>query len=282
MTIRECREQTKEILNPVIGDEAQVATDILLAFYLSTERAVLLAHLDDEAPSALPYQLADAVNKIGAGMPLQYVLGSCWFYGLEVKVGPGCFIPRSDTEILAKAAIGILKSGGSFVELCAGSGCVSMAIAENVEGVCGTAAELSLKALPYTEANLEKYPNIKVKRADVLDPDELAALADEWGSGFDLLVCNPPYIPTADIPNLSIQVQYEPETALDGGENGLKYYRYIIANADLIMKEKHRILFEVGIGQAPLVASMLKVMGYAVAVFKDYGGIERVVLGEKL
>lgn len=281
MTVRECREQTKEILETVLGDEAQVATDILLSHYLGTERAVLLAHLDDAAPDGLPYLLADAVNKIGAGIPIQYVLGSCWFYGLEVKVGPGCFIPRSDTEILAKAAIGILNGGGSFVELCAGSGCVSMAIAENVKGVRGAAAELSLKALPYTEANLEKYPNIKVKRVDVLDPDELASLSDEWGEGFDLLVCNPPYIPTADIQNLSIQVQYEPETALDGGENGLKYYRYIIANADLIMKEKHRILFEVGIGQAPLVAEMLKVMGYSVAIFKDYGGIERVVLGDK-
>lgn len=281
MTVRECREQTKEILETVLGDEAQVATDILLSHYLGAERAVLLAHLDDVAPDGLPYLLADAVNKIGAGIPIQYVLGSCWFYGLEVKVGPGCFIPRSDTEILAKAAIGILNGGGSFVELCAGSGCVSMAIAENVKGVRGAAAELSLKALPYTEANLEKYPNIKVKRVDVLDPDELASLSDEWGEGFDLLVCNPPYIPTADIQNLSIQVQYEPETALDGGENGLKYYRYIIANADLIMKEKHRILFEVGIGQAPLVAEMLKVMGYSVAIFKDYGGIERVVLGDK-
>lgn len=281
MTVRECREQTKEILETVLGDEAQVATDILLSHYLGAERAVLLAHLDDAAPDGLPYLLADAVNKISAGIPIQYVLGSCWFYGLEVKVGPGCFIPRSDTEILAKAAIGILNGGGSFVELCAGSGCVSMAIAENVKGVRGAAAELSLKALPYTEANLEKYPNIKVKRVDVLDPDELASLSDEWGEGFDLLVCNPPYIPTADIQNLSIQVQYEPETALDGGENGLKYYRYIIANADLIMKEKHRILFEVGIGQAPLVAEMLKVMGYSVAIFKDYGGIERVVLGDK-
>lgn len=281
MTVRECREQTKEILETVLGDEAQVATDILLSHYLGMERAVLLAHLDDVAPDGLPYLLADAVNKIGAGIPIQYVLGSCWFYGLEVKVGPGCFIPRSDTEILAKAAIGILNGGGNFVELCAGSGCVSMAIAENVKGVRGAAAELSLKALPYTEANLEKYPNIKVKRVDVLDPDELASLSDEWGEGFDLLVCNPPYIPTADIQNLSIQVQYEPETALDGGENGLKYYRYIIANADLIMKEKHRILFEVGIGQAPLVAEMLKVMGYSVAIFKDYGGIERVVLGDK-
>lgn len=281
MTVRECREQTKEILDTVVGEEAQIVTDILISHYLGIDRGVLLAQLDNEAPNGLPFLLAEAINKLGAGVPVQYILGSCWFYGLEVKVGPGCFIPRGDTEILAKAAIGLLKDGGTFVELCAGSGCVSMAIAENVENVRGAAAELSLKALPYTEANLEKYPNIKLKRTDVLDPEDLAALADEWGERFDLLVCNPPYIPTDDIQNLDIQVQYEPETALDGGENGLKFYRYIIANADIIMKEKHRILFEVGIGQAPLVAQMLSVMGYSVAIFKDYGSIDRVVLGEK-
>lgn len=281
MTFRECRDETREILTPVFGEETATLTDILLSHYTGVERGKLLTILDTEAPDALPYLLADAINKLGAGMPVQYVMGSCWFYGLEVKVGPGCFIPRSDTEILAKVAIELLKNGGSFIELCAGSGCVSMAIAENTKDVRGTAVELSLKALPYTEANLEKYPNIKVKRGDVLDPDDLNAIYEEWGEGFDLLVCNPPYIPTADIQGLDIQVQYEPETALDGGENGLKYYRYIIANADIIMKEKHRILFEVGIGQAPLVAEMLRVMGYAVAVFKDYGGIERVVLGEK-
>lgn len=281
MTVRECREQTKEILDTVVGEEAQIVTDILISHYLGIDRGVLLAQLDNEAPNGLPFLLAEAINKLGAGVPVQYILGSCWFYGLEVKVGPGCFIPRDDTEILAKAAIGLLKDGGTFVELCAGSGCVSMAIAENVENVRGAAAELSLKALPYTEANLEKYPNIKLKRTDVLDPEDLAALADEWGERFDLLVCNPPYIPTDDIQNLDIQVQYEPETALDGGENGLKFYRYIIANADIIMKEKHRILFEVGIGQAPLVAQMLSVMGYSVAIFKDYGSIDRVVLGEK-
>jgi len=281
MTLRECREETREILGPVFGEEASTLTDILLSHYTGVERSKLLAMLDTEAPDVILYQLADAINKLGAGIPVQYIMGSCWFYGLEVKVGSGCFIPRSDTEILAKVAIELLKNGGSFIELCAGSGCVSMAIAENVKGVRGTAAELSLKALTYTEANLEKYPNVKVKRADVLDHDDLNAIYEEWGEGFDLLVCNPPYIPTADIQNLDVQVQYEPETALDGGENGLKYYRYIIANADIIMKEKHRILFEVGIGQAPLVAEMLRVMGYAVAVFKDYGGIERDVLGEK-
>ncbi len=281
MTVQECRNETKEILLELGNEEADVITDILLAHYLKTDRGTLLASLQKDVPADVPYKLADAINMISAGMPVQYVLGSCWFYGLEVKVGPGCFIPRADTEILAKAAIGLLKKGGSFIELCAGSGCVSMAIAENVSGVKGAAVELSLKALPYTETNLEKYSNIKVKRGDVLDPDDLNAIYEEWGEGFDLLVCNPPYIPTADIAGLEPQVQYEPETALDGGENGLKYYRYIIANADLIMKPSHRILFEVGIGQAAAVSQMLSVMGYAVAVFKDLGGIDRVVLGEK-
>ena len=281
MTIRECRDETCDILKSFGNDEAEVITDIVLAHYLGLDRGRLLTMLDDEAPENLPYLLADAVNMLSMGVPVQYILGSCWFYGLEVKVGQGCFIPRPDTEILAQAAIGLLKNGGCFVELCAGSGCVSMAIAENVPNVRGTAAELSLKALPYTEANLEKYPNIKVKRADVLDPEDLNSLFEEWGEGYDLLVCNPPYIPTADIPNLAPQVQYEPETALDGGENGLKYYRYIIANADLLMKPSHRILFEVGIGQAEAVSKMLSVMGYSVAVLKDLGGIDRVVFGEK-
>lgn len=281
MTLRDCRDETKEVLDTIGNDESAVITDILISHYLGIDRGSLLVSLDDFAPVGLPEYLADAVNKLSVGIPVQYILGSCWFYGLEVKVGQGCFIPRADTEILAKAAIGILKNGGSFIELCAGSGCVSMAIAENVPGVRGTAAELSLKALAYTEANLERYDNIKVKRADVLDPEDLCMLSDEWGEGYDLLVCNPPYIPTDDIQNLDIQVQYEPETALDGGENGLKYYRYIIANADLVMKSSHRILFEVGIGQAPAVSQMLSVMGYAVAVFKDLGGIDRVVLGAK-
>ena len=190
MTFRECRDETREILTPVFGEETATLTDILLAHYTGVERGKLLTMLDTEAPDTLPYQLVDAINKLGAGIPVQYILGSCWFYGLEVKVGSGCFIPRSDTEILAKVAIELLKNGGSFVELCAGSGCVSMAIAENVKGVKGTAVELSLKALPYTEANLDKYPNIKVKRGDVLDPDDLNAICEEWGEGFDLLVCN--------------------------------------------------------------------------------------------
>ncbi len=281
MTVRECREETKEILQNAI-EEADTITDIIISHYLGIDRGAMLARLDDEISSAVTFKIAEAINKLLCGLPVQYILGSCWFYGLEVKVGPGCFIPRSDTEILVKTALGVLKDGETFVELCSGSGCISMAIAENKPKVRGAATELSLKALQYTETNLEKYPNIKIKRMDVLDPDDLSELSEEWGDGFDLLVCNPPYIPTAEIPMLSTQVQFEPDTALDGGDTGLKYYRYIIANADIIMKPKHKIVFEVGIGQAPAVAQMLNVMGYATAIIKDYGGIERVVFGEKV
>ncbi len=280
MTVRECREETKEILQNAI-EEADTITDILVSHYTGMERGKMLASLDKEVTGEVVFKIAEAINKLLSGLPIQYILGSCWFYGLEVKVGPGCFIPRSDTEILVKTALGVLKEGETFVELCSGSGCISMAIAENMPNVTGAATELSLKALQYTEANLEKYSNIKIKRMDVLDPTDLADLADEWGDGFDLLVCNPPYIPTAEIPMLATQVQFEPDTALDGGETGLKYYRYIIANADIIMKPRHKIAFEVGAGQAPAVAQMLNVMGYDTAIIKDYGGIERVVFGEK-
>lgn len=278
MTLRDCREETKEILQNAI-DEADTITDILISHYVGLDRGAMLAKLDMEVSSETTFKIAEAINKLLCGLPIQYILGSCWFYGLEVKVGSGCFIPRSDTEILVKTVLGVIKEGESFVELCSGSGCISMAIAENMPNIRGAATELSLKALKYTEENLEKYPNIKIKRMDVLDPGDLAELADEWGEGFDVLVCNPPYIPTAEILMLQTQVQFEPDTALDGGETGLKYYRYIIANADIIMKPKHKIAFEVGAGQAPAVAQMLSVMGYATAIIKDYGGIERVVLG---
>ena len=150
MTIRDYRDETRDLLRSVCNDEADTVTDILISHYVGIDRAALLAKLDDQAPENLPYLLTDAINMLNIGMPVQYILGSCWFYGLEVKVGPGCFIPRADTEILAQAAICLMKNGGSFVELCAGSGCVSMAITDNVPGVRGTAAELSLNPLPFT------------------------------------------------------------------------------------------------------------------------------------
>jgi len=107
------------------------------------------------------------------------------------------------------------------------------------------------------------------------------SLVDQNDSKFDLIVSNPPYIPTEQIPLLDALLQYEPETALDGGEDGLKFYREIIRNAPILLKDDGAIVFEVGINQAEPVSAMLELNGYNVAVFKDYGKIDRVVLGKK-
>ena len=286
MKISQIRNNTKEILNELLLEEGDTITDILLSHIFGIERAELFLILDNEAPKGTEIIMNECISKLATGVPVQYIIGECFFYGLRIEVGPGCFIPRSDTEILAHAAIGtinsLIKEGKTvdFVDICSGSGCISAAIAANCKNAHGFALELSRNALDYTEKNLEQYKNVIVKRFDALDEDDYTDLSETSGKSFDVLLSNPPYIPTDDIDLLSTQVHYEPENALDGGEDGLKFYRAILRYAPLIMKKEHCILFEVGIDQADTVGAMMKKSGYNVAVLKDLGGIDRVVLGK--
>lgn len=174
-----------------------------------------------------------------------------------------------------------LPEGGSFADLCSGSGCVAAAIASTLKPKKGYALELSRKALAYTEENLKDFDNVAVRRFDVLDEEDYLALAAELDGGVDVLVSNPPYIPTDDIAALDVQVHYEPENALDGGEDGLRYYREIVRNAPLILNRGGTILFEVGIRQSDDVRKILADAGYSTACIKDDQKIERVVLGKK-
>ena len=128
---------------------------------------------------------------------------------------------------------------------------------------------------------MKDFPNIAVRRFDVLEEEDYLALAGELDEGLDVLVSNPPYIPTDDIASLDVQVHYEPETALDGGEDGLRYYREIVRLAPLILKRNGTILFEVGIHQSADVCNILAGAGYSTACIKDDRKIERVVLGKK-
>lgn len=255
--------------------------DILLAHVLGCDRSALLLSLDRKLEEADARRMAEAVSELSLGVPVQYIVGSCWFYNREIKVGRGCFIPRGDTEFLAAAAVAALPEGGSFADLCSGSGCVAAAIASTLKPKKGYALELSRKALAYTEENLKDFDNVAVRRFDVLDEEDYLALAAELDGGVDVLVSNPPYIPTDDIAALDVQVHYEPENALDGGEDGLRYYREIVRNAPLILKRGGTILFEVGIRQSDDVRKILADAGYSTACIKDDQKIERVVLGKK-
>lgn len=213
--------------------------------------------------------------------PLQYIVGRWPFYDLDFFVGPGVLIPRPDTEILADTAIRFLqtKKQPKFLELCAGSGCVSTAILKNVENSTAICVELSDKAAFYLRKNLDDHgvsDRAQVIMADMLSHEAVASLP----GGFDAIVCNPPYIKSEEIGGLQPEVaEYEPHLALDGGTDGLLFYRAIKNYIPLLQKGGMAAL-EVGIGQSQDVAALLKSDGLCdIFIQKDFAGIERVVGG---
>ncbi len=282
MKLREYRNKLREMLASISPEEGDVIADMLLCEALDTQRGSLLAHLDDEISRSIDPFISGAVMQLSLGKPLQYILGKCNFYGYDICVGDGVFIPRSDTEIGVKAALAVLKDGDLFADICSGSGCIAKAIAAEKPTVSGYALELSRKALPYTEKNLADQRNVSVRRFDALDEDDYIELAATLERPLDLVICNPPYIPTDDIQTLDTQVVgYEPETALDGGEDGLRYYRIVTALVPHILKKDGILIYEIGINQCDDVSKILQGSGFSVAVIKDYGNIDRILLARR-
>lgn len=215
------------------------------------------------------------------GEPLAYVTGSWEFYGLDLIVTPDVLIPRMDTEVLVDAAKELLlgqKMNAKILDLCCGSGCISCALAHELPASRLTAIDLSASALEVSKRNVEKHR--LTSRVFCRQADALAAPPMGLGQ-FDMIVSNPPYIESAEIPTLDKSVKdYEPFWALDGGEDGLKFYKAIIKYWKSLLVPGGYLLFEVGEGQADAVKEMLLSGGFsAVDTRKDTLGTERVVIG---
>lgn len=213
--------------------------------------------------------------------PVAYITGEWEFYGLPINVTPDVLIPRTDTELLAEKAIALLsgRGGGSRVmDLCCGSGCVGIAVAANVPGTRMAFIDNSPKAMAVCRSNLMR--NGLTRFASYTETDALQAPPMLIGR-FDMIVCNPPYIPTADLKKLDRSVrEYEPVTALDGGGDGLEFYRAVTEKWSSVLKPGGALLYECGIGQGQDVAEILRKNGYrAVTVYQDTQGIDRVVAG---
>ena len=214
------------------------------------------------------------------GRPLQYILGQWEMLTLSLAVGEGVLIPRPDTELLCETAAERLagRSGAQVLDLCAGSGCVGLAVAANVPGCRVVLADVSEAALRLCKQNVrrnELNARVTCVQADALEPPD-AALWD-----FDVIACNPPYIPTGDIAGLDVSVRdYEPRSALDGGADGLDFYRAIAARWGAALRLGGALLFEVGIGQAGDVGAILAQNQFEqIQTFQDTQGIGRVVEG---
>lgn len=215
-----------------------------------------------------------------SGVPLQHLIGEWEFYGLTLKVSRDTLIPRPDTETLAECGINYLKNRGGkcrMLDLCCGTGCVGIAVMKHTDcDLHGVFGDLSREALAVCRENIVEHGLSGRAMTVVLDATK--SWTPTLGK-FNLILSNPPYIPTGDIPNLDIEVRHEPVMALDGGTDGLDFYRAIVTGYREALQPGGLLAFEVGFDQADAVMALAREAGYSeVTAARDLTGVRRVVL----
>lgn len=226
--------------------------------------------------------LDEMVERRIGGEPVAYITGQWEFYGMPMVITEDVLIPRDDTEVLVNQAIELLKAKGPntrVLDLCCGSGCVGLSIANTIRGARIVMADISERALSVSRANA--MMNNLTKNVTCLMANALENPPMMFGR-FDLIVCNPPYIPTKDMPELDSSVKdYEPHVALDGGEDGLDFYQEIAKRWREVLKPGGVIMFECGVGQSASIRDILRANGFTdIRTVKDTLEIERVVIGK--
>ena len=269
------RSLTRVLATAGIEDASDEAA-LLLEHFAGASRVSLMLERDREY--AVP-ALDSAVLKRLERYPLQYILGTWDFFGLPFTVNEHCLVPRPDTECLVEEAIRHLPRGGRFADLCTGSGCIAVATLVNRPDLTAAALELFPDTLALATQNARD--NGVGSRFFPIQADLLKggaeALADY--APLDAILSNPPYIPTGVIRELSPEVKQEPAAALDGGEDGLIFYRAILRDYPRLLKPGGQIFLEIGYDQGEaLPALCAKYLPEAsVSVLRDLGGNQRVV-----
>lgn len=244
----------------------------------STEK--LLRDMRYYATDEVERRAEEMVQRRLAGEPVAYITGVWEFRGLPMEVSRDVLIPRVDTEVLAETAIKYLKDTGRLdarvLDLCSGTGCIGCAIAAELPRVRVVLADVSPEAMEISRRNVSR--NGLDGRISFL-PADVMKLPPLMTGSFDLVVSNPPYIPTVEIMTLDPSVRdYEPVWALDGGEDGLDFYRAILKNWALVIRQGGELMFEVGEDQAERVKDLMRMAGLREArSFPDTQNIQRVV-----
>jgi len=223
-----------------------------------------------------PAEYEALVCRRAAGEPLQYLLGQWEFFGLPFAVGPGALIPRPETELLVELALDCLNGCDAdkpiVFDLCAGTGCIGLSVAHHCPTAQVYLLERSDDAMPYLTKNAAKFPNAHVVQGDIFDQNSPLSTRRAH-----VILSNPPYIPTAEIAGLSREVRSEPSLALDGGADGLLFYR---ALADIWRRRLVPggvLAMECGEGQAQDIAALFAGTGDRAEMLRDFNQIERVV-----
>lgn len=241
-------------------------------------------------PALTPDQeraLVDMENRRRAGEPLQYILGTWDFMGLPLQIDPRVLIPRPETEILVETAIRVvhehLPPGDlTVLDIGTGSGNMAIALAKSLPASRVTTIDISPDALAVARENARRHGVVDQIRFVLADVKEFFRSLAKDGQRFHVIVSNPPYIPTSQLSCLPLDVQQEPQTALDGGADGLYYLRQIIGRSGEFLHPGGTIFLEIGDGQGPAVSPMFSPTIFGAPLFiKDYTGTDRVVWAKK-
>ena len=249
---------------------------MLLAFLLDVKKEYLVIHSEDELKEAIVKQYNEKIKELTLNKPIQYIINQQEFMKLKFYVDENVLIPRQDTEILVYEVINYCKKCMNqkfrILDLCTGSGAIGISLAKYIENSYVVCSDFSKKALEVARINAEfnKITNIEFIYSN---------LFDNITGKFDIIVSNPPYIKRGEIVHLDKEVQNEPHMALDGGIDGLDFYRKIIQNVNNVLEDKGAIFLEIGYDQNKDVTDLLKenVKIYNVETLKDLAGNDRVI-----
>ena len=245
------------------------------------EAAILIEELCGDFSEEKDYvskELDDAIEKRCTGYPLQYIIGKWWFCRCEFYVSEDCLVPRPDTECAVEEAMKLLPKNARFADLCTGSGCIAISLLDLRTDLSGVAVELYPKTLEIAKKNAVK--NNVADRLSLVGGDVLMGqgLGEEK---FSAIISNPPYIRTDVVDSLGGEVTYEPRVALDGGEDGMIFYRAIVEKYSKNLTLGGCFIFEIGYDQADDIAKVARDNGFGCRIVKDLGNRDRVAILEK-
>ena len=272
MTYFELKKHIGKTLLPIAGDSSDYEAGKIIRYCADIDSAALFARLSERVPCDVEARALGMLLERTKRIPLEYITGRTDFFGLELEVTRDTLIPRADTERVCEKALALLRKGGRFADICCGSGNIALALLSRSD----TRADLfdvSRRAADVAERNASRLGF--ADRASIFCRD---VFSDDFFCGcekYDVIISNPPYIDSGVIDGLPCEVKREPRIALDGGEDGMDFYRRLLDICPPMLKIGGAIVVEIGYDQGDKIEKLCRYHGFSCELFRDYGGNTR-------
>ena len=276
MNLKEILKYGKEELIKNNIEDASIIAKELAEYIFKITRAQMIANNDMEFSKDQTDNYINSIKKMSTGIPIQYITNNQEFMNLNFYVDENVLIPQPDTETLVEEVINEYKEKKcEILDLCTGSGAIAISLAKYINESNIVASDISMKALQIAKLNAEK--NLVRKKIEFIESDMFDKI---YKNDFDIIVSNPPYIKTKIIEELDKQVKNEPYIALDGGADGLKFYKIIIKNAYKYIKNEGKVFLEIGYNQKNELINLFKENNHYENIYskKDLGGNDRIIV----